>query len=214
MFVLVSRFHILLLTVLLAVTGVAIYRIAPDFSYPAHWGARSQPDWLWPRDMALAIALVVAVALLAAFELLARGLGKERMGYYHHILDPALSLLLGIVAAVQLGLLLTGIGSDLDLVRITVFGLGAMLIGLGIILAEAERHTYAGLRMPWKIASDRAWKLVHRVAGLAFGLSGAGLLLLAWQTSDLGPLVLALPLALLLPALLAGIATVAADRAS
>jgi uncharacterized membrane protein len=212
MFILATRFHLLLLAVIIAITGVALYRIAPDFVFPAHWDMHSRPDWLWPRNVALVVAPVVAVLLIAAFEILARSMGKARLTLCQHILDPALTLPLLVTAAIQLGLLLIGIGSDLDLIRITVFGLGVMLIVLGIVLAEAERHTYAGLRMPWPIAGDRAWKLVHRIAGVAFGVGGIGLIALAWFTADIGPLIAALPPAMLVPPALAGIATIAADR--
>ena len=124
MFVFATRFHTLLLTVLAAITGVALYRIPADFVFPAHWGLHSAPDWTWPRNIALAVGPVVAVLLVLAFEAVARFMGKERLAFSQHILDPALTLLLIVIAAIQLGLLLIGIGSDLDLMRITVFGRG------------------------------------------------------------------------------------------
>lgn len=209
---LTTRFHLLLLAVLMAVTGVAFFRIAPDFAFPAHWG-RGGPDWVWPRDIALATAPIVAIVIAAAFELLAHLIGDKRLKFVQHILDPALTLLLAVTVSIQLGLLLIGIGSDLDLVRGTVFALGAVLVLLGIVLAEAERHTYAGLRLPWPIVSDRAWTLAHRLAGIAFGLSGLGLLVLAWFTFDTGPLILSLPIAMVFPGIVAAVATIAGDRA-
>lgn len=45
MFNLITRFHLLLLTVLAAMTGVAYLRVPADFAYPAMWG-RGGPDWL------------------------------------------------------------------------------------------------------------------------------------------------------------------------
>ncbi|WP_375450332.1 hypothetical protein [uncultured Devosia sp.] len=206
MFNLISRFHLLLLTVLIAITGVALFRIPAAYAFPAHWRA-SQADWLWPRDLALAAAPTIAIILLLGFGILGLLLTKNHLAKVRHILDPALTLLLGLLVAVQLGLLLTGIGSDLDLIRITAFAFGAILIVLGIVFAEAERHTYAGLRLPWPIAGDRAWRIVHRLTGCSFGLAGAGLLALAWASADTGPLVLAFALAVVLPALIAALAS-------
>jgi uncharacterized membrane protein len=136
-------------------------------------------------------------------------LTRNHLAKVRHILEPALTLLLAILVAVQLGLLLTGIGSDLDLIRLTGFGLGAVLLVLAIVFAEAERHTYAGLRLPWPIAGDPAWRIAHRVAGAGFGLAGAGLLALAWFSPDPGPLVIGFGAALLLPVALAGLVTIA-----
>ena len=206
---LITRFHLLLLTVTIAITGVAYFRVPADFAYPAHWSG-STADWLWPRDLAIPVAPLLQLILLLVFFLLGRALTKNQFAKSQHILDPALTLLMVIVAACQLGLLLTGAGSDLDFIRLTGFGLGVALVILGIVLFEAERHTYAGLRMPWPIRSDRAWTWVHRMAGLAFGIAGIVLLALAWFDPGIGVLVGAFALATTLPAILAWLTTLAA----
>ncbi|KFC71026.1 Immunity protein SdpI [Devosia sp. LC5] len=207
---LVTRFHLLLLMVTVAITGVGFVRIPADFAYPAHWSG-SYADWLWPRNIALLVA-PFEVLVIGAFFLLARLLTKNHFAKVQHILDPALTLLLAVVTAIQLGLLVIGIGSDIDLVRLTGAGLGIALLILGIVFFEAERHTYAGLRMPWPIASDRAWKLVHRITGIASGLAGAVLLALAWFDPGLGLLVIAYAATLILLPAVAGMATLLSRR--
>jgi uncharacterized membrane protein len=203
---LITRFHLLILIVTISITGVAFLRIPTDFAYPAHWSG-STADWLWPRDLALPVAPVLQVILLAIFFCLGRAFTSNQFAKSQHILDPALSLLMIVVMATQLGLLLAGIGSDLDFIRLTSFGLGATLLVLGIVLAEAERHTYAGLRMPWPIQSDRSWTLVHRVVGTAFGLAGLVLLAMAWLNMGIGILTIGFAMALFAPAALAGLTT-------
>ncbi len=205
---LITRFHLLVLTVTIAITGVAFLRVPADFAYPAHWSG-SSADWLWPRDFALPIAPILQVSLLLAFLWLGRALTKNHFAKTQHILDPALTLLMLVIASCQLGLLLTGIGSDLDFIRLTGFGLGAILVVLGVVLFEAERNTYAGLRMPWPIRSDAAWKSVHRVCGTAYGLAGAGLVTLAWADVGIGSLVMGFAAALFVPAILAALTTLA-----
>ena len=203
---LVTRFHLLLLSVTLAITGVGFLRIPADYAFPAHWSG-SAADWLWPRDVALVVAPVLMALLMTIFLLIGRALTKNHFAKVQHILDPALTLMLMVIASTQLGLLLTGIGSDLDFVRVTGFWLGAVMVVLGIVMFEAERHTYAGLRLPWPIASDRAWRLAHRCAGLTTGLAGAGLLLAAWFDVGSGALVMALGAAFVAPVLVAAIVT-------
>ena len=204
--ILTTRFHLLLLAVTLAITGVGFLRVPADYAYQAHWSGNAA-DWLWPRDLALPVAPLLQLLLLAAFFVMGRAFSKNQFAKSQHILDPALSLLMTVVAATQLGLLLSGIGSDLDFVRLTAFALGVALMLLGVVLFEAERHTYAGLRMPWPVRSDRAWRIVHRAAGAAYGVAGIGLLVLAWLDAGIGLLVLAFAAALFAPAMLAALAT-------
>ncbi|WP_108397711.1 SdpI family protein [Devosia submarina] len=207
--VLISRFHLLILIVTIAITGVAFFRVPADYAYPAHWSG-STADWLWPRDVALPFAPILQIVLLVAFFVLGRAFTKNQFAKSQHILDPALTLLMLVVASCQLGLLLTGIGSDLDFIRLTGFGLGILLLVLGVVLFEAERNTYAGLRMPWPIPNDKAWKNVHRIAGLAYGFAGAALLTLAWLDLGIGSLILSFAAALFIPATFAALATLAA----
>lgn len=204
---LVTRFHTLLLTVTLAITVVAFLRIPADYAFPAHWQG-SAADWLWPRDLALITAPIVQVVLLAVFFILGRAFTRNQFAKSQHILDPALTLLMLVVGASQLGLLLTGVGSDLDFIRFTGFGLGTALLLIGVVLFGAERHTYAGLRMPWPIASDRAWTAVHRVSGLAFAGAGIGLAAFAWMDPGIGTLLAGFAVALFAPPALAAAATV------
>lgn len=208
---LVTRFHLLLFAVTLAITGVAILHVPADYAFPAHWRG-SSADWLWPRDRALAVAPAIELLVMAAFFAFGRALTKNHMAKVRHILDPAITLVLAVITACQLGLLMLGVGSDFDVFRITAFALAATLAVTGVVLFEAERHSYGGLRMPWPVRSDRAWPIVHRTAGLACGLAALVLAVLAWF--DVGPGILALVMAVSLCALpiVAALASLATRR--
>ncbi|CAN7242829.1 hypothetical protein [Devosia sp. LjRoot3] len=209
---LVTRFHLLIFSVTLSITAVAVLRVPADFLFPAHWHG-SSADWLWPRDTALAVAPIVQAALLLAFFVLGRALTRNHMAKVRHILDPALSLALAVPAAYQFGLLFMGIGSDLDLIRGLGFLFAAVLILLGLVLFHAERHSYGGLRMPWPIRSDRAWIIVHRVSGIAAGLAGAGLATLSWIDAGPGVLAVAFAASLFGLPLFAALVSLAVSRA-
>ncbi|ODT70736.1 MAG: hypothetical protein ABS75_11430 [Pelagibacterium sp. SCN 63-23] len=208
---LVTRFHLLVFGVTIAIAGVALIHVPEGYAFPAHWRGNGA-DWLWPRDIALAVAPLVQAALIAVFFLLGRALTKSHFAKVQHILDPALTLVLIIAAACQLGLLMIGIGSDFDLFRITGFALAALLLVLSVVIFEAERNSYGGLRMPWPIPSDLAWRIVHRLTGMACGLAAILLAWLAWSDQGPGPTVLAIAMILGgLPAL-AGLVTLATAR--
>lgn len=208
---LVTRFHLLIFIVTASITAVALLRIPADFLFPAHWQGAGA-DWLWPRDIALAVAPLVQIALLVAFFVLGRLLTRNHFAKTQHILDPALSLLLAVPAACQLGLLFAGIGSDLDLVRGTGFLLSLTLVFLGLVLFHAERNSYGGLRMPWPIGSDRAWLLIHRLSGVAAILVGAGVGFTAWTDPGSGVLVLAFALSLVCLPVFAGLLSLVLKR--
>jgi uncharacterized membrane protein len=205
---LATRFHGLLLGVLVAITAVGFNRIPADFVFPAHWGARGVPDWAWPRDVALVTGPVLAAMILAAFGSQHWVIRKTRIEMIRHNAEPAMSAILLLFCAVQFGLVLTGVGSDIDLIRIAALVLAVALLVLGLVVSEAERHTYAGVRLPWRIESDKAWRLAHRAAGWLFIAGAIALAALAWLQPDMGTLILAFPLVLTTPLLVAAILSI------
>jgi uncharacterized membrane protein len=104
-------------------------------------------------------------------------------------------------------LLLLGLGTDIDLIRIVAPVVGVVLILLGILLREAERHTYAGLRLPWAIAGDDAWRQAHAAAGWTAIAMGLLLGLIAWLMPFPGLLISALPAGIGLPLLVGRVAS-------
>lgn len=205
---LVTRFHVLLLSATVAITAVAYLHIPESFAFVAHWSGGTA-DWQWPRNWALPVAPGLQISLLAAFFSLERMFSRNHLAKTQHIFVPILTVLLGTIAAVQLSLLVLGIGSDLDLLRLVTLAEGAGLLVLGIVLREAERHTYAGMRLPWPIASDRHWRISHQVLGVGYAVGGLALIALAWINPGLGLLIIALTVALLVPPTLAGITSTA-----
>jgi uncharacterized membrane protein len=205
---LVTRFHLLLLWVTLALTGVGFLRVPPGLLYAAHWSGVGA-DWLWPREVALLPAPLVQVILLGLFFTLNRLMPREVLLRSQHVLDPALTLMMTTVASLQLGLLLIGIGSDIDWVRLTAAGLGVVFLVLGLAFFGAERNVYAGIRLPWPVRAA-SWTAVHHAAGLSFAGAGALLLVSAWYDPGLGLMILAIALAFAVPLLCSAAATLLA----
>src|SRR5690606_5862995 len=104
------------------------YRIPSGFNFVARWGDHAVPLWIWPRNTALVAAPLVAALLVAIFALLSARMSAYGREMVRHNLEPALTVLLLVTAAVQLGLVLAGTGSDVDLIRILAFLLAPALI--------------------------------------------------------------------------------------
>ena len=200
---LVNRFHRFLLFVTLGIAALGIYKVPAEQGLIMHWTAQGQADWVWPPIVGYSILPVFAAILLLVAAAGSALAPKSRLEMVRHILDPALTAILALGVCLQFGLLLIGIGSDFDIIRMVAFALAALLVLLGILLREAERHTYAGLRLPWAMTDDRVWRRTHRLAGWSYVIAGTVLAALAWLQPYPGTLIVAMPLVLALPVLLA-----------
>ncbi len=194
----VSRFHVLLLLFTIALGVAGVVRATPGEMVPLHWGT-TEPDLaVTPAIAFVAMPLVSAAAVLGTW-MAGRGMDDWRREAVRHLIDPALTAFAAVAAIVQLGLMMAAIGSEIDLLRIASFAIAAPLLLLGVLFPEAQRQSYAGLRLPWRIPSDRVWKRAHRAAGLAYGVAALALAATAWLWPDPVTLVPVIFAAMLVP---------------
>ena len=64
---LVTRFHLLLLGLLVAVTATAFVKIPADAALPVHWGLDGHPDQVWPRIPALLMFPLIGAVITGLF---------------------------------------------------------------------------------------------------------------------------------------------------
>lgn len=194
----VTRFHLLELAVMAATTIVAWVKVAPDYQVVWLW-AGSAPVLSMSREAGFLVIPVLAAIAAGFVALLGLATPPAQREMRRHVVEPALMWVLLALLAHQFGLLVTGLGSDIDITRIASFALGLGLLPVAVLVAEVERHSYAGLRMPWPIAGDGLFRLVHRLAGALFALGGVALIAAAWFWPDPGVLLLVTLAAMLLP---------------
>lgn len=199
---LVTRLHLYLLGGLAAITAAAFVKIPESTGLPVHWGFDGQPDRFWPRNEALLVMPVVAILVTVLFWCIGRFAPAEQVQPGRHISVAALTGVLGLCCALQFALILIGIGSEIDMVRIVAFLLAAFWIGLGVVFPHSSPNPYAGLRLPWTVNDPANWKVTHLVTGVLMVLGGIGLGLVAWLLPDPPTLLGAIGLSVLVPVLL------------
>ena len=68
----VTRFHLFLVGVLLAVMATALVKVQAGTDLPVHWGFDGKPDRFWPRLPALLMFPVIGFLLTGLFALIGR----------------------------------------------------------------------------------------------------------------------------------------------
>ena len=51
-------------------------------------------------------------------------------------------------------------------------GLGLLFIFVGLMMRQAKRNFFIGIRTPWTLSSDRVWDQTHRVGSVLFIVCG------------------------------------------
>lgn len=156
--------------------GFSVYgftAIPEDAMIPRHWGLDGQPDAWAPRDHVLVgMPLLVAVlsivfVLIPAIDPRRRNLERSRGLYLSGWVGA--SALLALVHA--LVVVSAARGGELDPAAV-LYGVAALIVIIGNYLAKSRSSWFIGVRTPWSLSSEHAWKAANTTTGWLFVLTG------------------------------------------
>lgn len=158
------------------VIGLWLWGRLPN-QVPVHWNLRGEPDhWGSP---ATAVFLLPAIGFwLAVLLAVLPKLDPKRDNHALH--GPAYRLtgnaVLVFLAAVHGVVLAASAGYPVPMNRVLAIGLGVLFAIIGNVLTQARQNWFFGIRTPWTLSSERAWRETHRVGGRLMFVGGLFLL--------------------------------------
>ncbi len=185
--------------------GWLSYPYLPE-KIPCHWNAQWQPDGWMSREMAVWFMPLLLAGLWSVltlcFWLAATERGQLRLK------EEDLPLLLGVrtligafLLATHAGMIGVGLGWLATPRPLLLPALGIFFIVIGSVLPKLQRNWVAGVRLPWTLVNEAAWRATNRTVG--YGFIAVGILFVVAPLFplrfDLVPLVL---IFMLLPAAL------------
>ena len=161
---------VILFLATIVMTG-SVYNQLPA-RVPMHWNIKGEIDGYGPRATVW-IMPVIDLAMVALFIGLAwwiTKVEKERLA----ILWMGVSVMVFFV--VLQGLILSAsLGNKVDMTLWMGAAMSLMFGGMGRSMRDIPRNGLAGIRTPWTMASDEAWRICHHRASkimVAGGITG------------------------------------------
>lgn len=161
---------------LLAALAFGIWAL-PDLpeQVVTHWGLNGEPDGWSSRTTAVFILPGFGLGLAVLLTFLPR-IDPRRESFPEHagtwwILGNGILVFLAVIHIAALGY---GLGWPLPIARIVVIGVGALFVLIGNFMTRMRPNWFMGIRTPWTLSSEIAWRKTHRVGG--YGFVGGGVL--------------------------------------
>jgi uncharacterized membrane protein len=172
----------ILLNVIAFGFGMAMLTHLPE-RVASHWDAHGQVNGWMSRGSLVLMVPIVALVMAAVLAIAPRLDPKRRnfplhAGSYWVVTNAVLAFL----AAVQVLVIGYNLGWQFNFASLLGLGLGLLFILLGNVLTRVRPNWIFGIRTPWTLSSDRAWRETHRIGGYALVLTGIVALLvsIAW----------------------------------
>jgi uncharacterized membrane protein len=154
-----------------AVSAWALPR-APD-RVVTHWNAAGQPDGTMaklPGLLAIPAIAAVTVGLLAVVPRIDPL--RENLAAFRRHYDWFVVLLAGFLAYVHALAVAYNLGYPVDPGRLVLPAVGLLFLYVGVLLEEAERNWFVGIRTPWTLSSDEVWRRTHDLGATLFKVAG------------------------------------------
>ncbi|TDQ66164.1 putative membrane protein [Maritalea mobilis] len=167
-----NRVHVAQLIVIFAVAGLGYLSLDLDQLVPIHWNIWGEADNLWPAKWALLIGPFLALVFLGLFAAISV---KEEGAW----LAPLTTSILALFLLIEVIMLLSGHGVELNVPRIVTMAVGLLLAVVGNYLPKTQPNKLFGIRFPWTLNDEQTWAQANLFAGWFFMLVGLATALFA-----------------------------------
>lgn len=144
----------------------------------SHWNAAGSVDGYAPKFFGLFLMPLLSVALFALFlaipriDPLRRNYAKFRKNY-----DSFVVLLLAFLLYLYALTILWNVGVAFSMPQVLAPAFAVLFYYCGVLIENAKRNWFVGIRTPWTLSSDRVWKRTHALGGKLFKACGVAALL-------------------------------------
>lgn len=164
-----------------AITGLVFLSfILSVYFYPqvpeqmaTHWNSQGEVDGYMPKLWGLFFMPLVITGLAIMFLVIPKiDPRKENIAKFRKYYDGFIVILILFMVAVHLQILLWNTGIQINPNAVIPLGIGLLFYYMGILMENAERNWFIGIRTPWTLSSDSVWKRTNRLGGKLFRIAG------------------------------------------
>jgi len=138
-----------------------------------HFNVHGQPNGWSSRFTAAVLIPAIVLVMAVVFAVLPR-IDPRRANYAKF--GPAYwtiaNAVLAVIAAIHVVLLMKALGWQIDMTRVAMAGVGALLVLVGNLMTRIRPNWFVGIRTPWTLSSETVWRRTHRFGGAAFVIAG------------------------------------------
>jgi uncharacterized membrane protein len=149
----------------------AIY-FYPRFTGPmiTHWGPSGEPDGYGSKFLGLLLMPIFALGLylLLSITPYIEVYKKNLMKFYSYYFWFK-AIIIAFFAVIYVYTILQNLGYRFDFGVAMVIPIAALLLYAAVLIRNAKRNYFVGIRTPWTLANERVWNETHKTGAWAFG---------------------------------------------
>jgi len=167
-----SKIIILGIIILSFAVGIYFYPQMPD-KMASHWNIQGEVDAYISRFWGLFLIPITSIGLLALFVLIPKiDPLKENIERFRKYFDGFIVLIMIFLFYIYLLTVFWNIGIRFNMAQLMMPALGILFYYCGILVENAKRNWFIGIRTPWTLSNEKVWDKTHRIGGKLFKVTG------------------------------------------
>ncbi len=167
-----SIFCITVLIVLGVVISAAVYPQLPE-QVASHWDANDQVNGTMSRFWGVALMPLVTLGMALLFLVIpAIDPLKENIVKFRGAFNTFIVLIVAFMLYIHALTLAYNLGYTFRMSLAIIPGLGLIFVFAGVMMGQARRNYFIGIRTPWTLADDTVWDETHRLGSRLFIAAG------------------------------------------
>ncbi|MEK6945532.1 MAG: SdpI family protein [Nanoarchaeota archaeon] len=169
-------FSIILLIVLFALS-VCSYQVFPN-KIASHWNAQGMADSYTNKFWGLFLIPIISLGVFLLFLLIpVLDPLRKNISKFRRYFDTFTVIIILFFLYLHILTILFNLGIRFNFTLMLMPALAILIFYSGILIENAKRNWFVGIRTPWTLSSDKVWNKTHEVGGRLFKASAVIMLL-------------------------------------
>jgi len=154
------------------IVGIYLYPQMPE-RMASHWNAKGEVDGYMPKFWGLFLMPIVSMLIFLLFIVIPKiDPLKQNIEKFRKYYDGFVVLMIAYLFYIYLLTLLWNAGIRFSIVQLLVPAMGILFYYIGILVENAKRNWFIGIRTPWTLSSEKVWEKTHKIGGKLFKIAG------------------------------------------
>ena len=164
--------------------GIYYYPQMPE-KLASHWNAQGQVDGYTSKFWGLFLMPIISVGMLLLFILIPRiDPLKSNIQQFRKYFDGFVVLIMVFLFYLYLLTIFWNSGYTFNMITFLSPAFAILFYYSGILIENAKRNWFIGIRTPWTMSSDKVWEKTHKIGGKLFKIAGVVTLLAIFFETD------------------------------
>jgi uncharacterized membrane protein len=152
--------------------GIYYYPQMPE-KVASHWNAHGQVNGYMSKFWGLFLMPIISVGLLLLFILIPRiDPLKSNIQQFRKYYDGFVVLIIVFLFYLYLLTIFWNSGYTFNMITFLAPAFAILFYYAGILIENAKRNWFIGIRTPWTLSSDKVWDKTHKIGGKLFKIAG------------------------------------------